>query len=81
MLSSEQLEILLNCRKSAYAEVGDQIAQIDEAVKAGELSPEEASREKGYLDSSMAFHLYQEKLWDELGFIPERMTKLYFSAF
>lgn len=76
LLSDEQMKIVSECRSAAYAQIGEQIAKIDEAKALGELSAKAAQEAKGEIDTTQAFYDYQELLLERLGFIPVRRTQL-----
>lgn len=52
------MKIVSECRSAAYAQIGEQIAKIDEAKALGELSAKAAQEAKGEIDTTQAFYDY-----------------------
>lgn len=76
MLNEEELAIVKQCKCEAYKDVGEQIVNIDEAYRNGEISLAEAKKYKSEMDTNESYINYLELLMERLGYIPELRTQL-----
>lgn len=76
LLSEEQMKILKQCKQDAYLNIGEQLADIDEAVAMRDITVEEAKKQKGEINTVDNYNQYQELLLNRLGFIPKKMTQI-----
>lgn len=76
LLSDEQMGILRQCREEAYADINEQRYKLDESWAIGEISRKEYKEAQGNIDTSKAYHKFEELMYERLGFIPTRRTQL-----
>lgn len=76
VLDENQLEIVRWCRQTAYAELSNQIAEIDELYHSGEISKKERDEAVGAIDTKQQYDKYIDLLIEKLGFVPEKRTQL-----
>lgn len=81
LLSDEQMKIMHECRQEAYREVDEMRFKLDEAYHMKEITKEEWQKEIGEIDTKEAYCDMQELLYEKLGFIPQKRTRLFDDAF
>lgn len=76
LLSEAEMDIFQNCRTEAYQEIDARRFQLDEARIEGEITLEQWKKEMGEIDSMDAYQNMQELLYERLGYIPVKRTKI-----
>lgn len=79
-LPEEKFAVMKQCRKEAYEIIGEQIFEIDEAYKMGEINGKEKERALSGLNTDMAYEKYEELMYEHLGFLPMKLTQLFPAA-
>lgn len=75
-LTPEELDIIRQCKRDAYIELSEKIADIDEAYAEGEITKEERDKQVGEIDTEGCYLRYLDLLLERLKYEPEKMTKL-----
>lgn len=75
-LTAEELQIIKDCKKETYHELGEKIAAIDEAFYGGEICRKERDAQVGAIDTESYYHKYIELLSKKLDYLPDKWTKL-----
>ena len=76
MLTNEELEIIHQCKKEAYAGLSEKIANLDEAYYSGEITKKERDEQVGSIDTQKYYFKYIDLMAERLKYIPDKMTKL-----
>lgn len=80
-LEPEKLEILEECASIAYSDKAKVFAKIDDDYKNGNLSLEEYKEAKGNIDTLDSYDLFVQLVFERLGFMPVKRTRLIDGAF
>ena len=76
VLDEEQLKILKECANEAYNTFDIQVAAIDDDFRHGYISKEDRDKAVGEINTMSNYEVFVELLYQRLGFIPEKRTKL-----
>lgn len=79
-LPEDKLGIMKGCRKEAYEKIGEQIFQIDEAYRMGEITENERLRALSGINTDAAYIKYEDLMYERLGFLPMKLTQLFPTA-
>lgn len=76
VLSDKELNILKECTKEAYSTFDVQMAAIDDDFRKGLITQQERNKAVGEIDTTDNYEKFIELVYEKLGFIPEKRTRL-----